>query len=31
MEKDCLGMTTDLIEQIREIVDQDATDPGDWY
>lgn len=31
MEKDCLGMTTDLIEQIREVVDQDATEPGDWY
>lgn len=31
MEANCLGMTTDLIDQIREVVDTDTSDPDEWY
>lgn len=31
MQDDCLDLTTDLINQIRDVVDQDVTDPAQWY
>lgn len=31
MEEDCIGMMGDLIDQIRAVVDEDATDPAQWY
>lgn len=31
MQGKCLDITTDLIDQIREVVDHDTTDPAQWY
>ena len=31
MEQDCIGLMGTLIDQIREVVDQDTADSAEWY
>lgn len=31
LEEDCIGMMGSLIDQIRDIVDEDTSDPAQWY